>query len=153
MGRPVGVTILAVLDFLGAVLCVLGGIGMMVGGGFMATLINQQGSQGAGAGAGIVAALGAALGVFLFISAAIGVLLGWGLWKLKNWARIVTIVLAVLGVVGALLGLATAFIHFSMFVLLVIAIRLAICGLIIWYLLRPDVSAAFQGGQATAASA
>lgn len=152
MGRPVGVTILAVLDFLGAVLCVLGGIGMMVGGGFMATLINQQGSQGAGAGAGILAALGAALGVFLLICAAIGVLVGWGLWKLKNWARIVTIVFAVLGVLGALLGLATAFIHFSMFVLL-IAIRIAICGLIIWYLLRPDVSAAFQGGQATAASA
>lgn len=76
MGRPVGVTILAVLDFLGAVLCVLGGIGMMVGGGFMATLINQQGSQGAGAGAGILAALGAALGVFLLICAAIGVLVG-----------------------------------------------------------------------------
>src|SRR5436853_5283115 len=33
MGRPVGVTILAILDFIGAAFCLLGGIGMILGGG------------------------------------------------------------------------------------------------------------------------
>jgi hypothetical protein len=153
MGRPVGVTVIAVLYFLGAVLCVLGGIGMMLGGGFMATLINQSGGQGAGAGAGIFAALGAAVGIVLLVVAAIAVLVGWGLFKLKNWARIVAIVFAVLGVLGALFGLLGAFSHFGGIILLWTVIRLAINGWIIWYLLQPNVSAAFAGGQAQAASA
>jgi hypothetical protein len=151
MGRPVGVTILAVLYFLGAVGCLLAGILMIVGGGFMATLISQQ-TQASGVGAGFLAGLGAVLGVVIFIFAALYVLLGWGLWKLKNWARIVTIVLAALGIAGALLGLAGAFLHFGMFLLVLTLVRLAICGLILWYLLQPNVSAAFQG-QARTASA
>jgi hypothetical protein len=152
MGRPVGVTILAVLYFLGAVCCVLAGILMILGGGFIATLISQQ-AQGAGVGAGVLAGLGAALGVVILIFAAVDVLLGWGLWKLKNWARIVTIVLAAIGIAGALFGLLGAFLHFGMFLLVLTLVRLAISGLIIWYLLQPNVTAAFQGGQARAASA
>jgi hypothetical protein len=151
MGRPVGVTILAVLYFLGAVCGLLAGIGMILGGGFMATLISQQ-AQGAGVGAGFLAGLGAVLGVVILVFAALDVLLGWGLWKLKNWARIVTIVLAAIGIAGALFGLLGAFLHFGMFLLVLTLVRLAICGLILWYMLQPHVSAAFQG-QARTASA
>ncbi len=153
MGRPGGVTVIAVLYFIGAVLCVLGGIGMLVGGGFMATLINQSGAQGAGAGAGIFAALGAAVGVVFLVIAAIAILVGWGLLKLKNWARILAIVFAVLGVLGALFGLVGAFSHFGTMILVWTVIRLAINGWIIWYLLQPNVSAAFGGGRAGAVAA
>jgi hypothetical protein len=59
MGRPVGVTILAILNFIGAAICLLGGIGMILGGGFIATMLSQQGQGSAGA-AGILAGLGAA---------------------------------------------------------------------------------------------
>lgn len=151
MGRPVGVTILAILYFLGALGCILGGILSMVGGGLAATLGNQAGSQGAGAA--ILGALGAAAGVVILILGALYVLLGWGMWKLKNWARIITIILMALGVAGALFGVVGLLAHFSVFGLVLTVFWLAIYSLIIWYLVKPDVKAAFQGGQAKAAGA
>lgn len=148
MGRPVGVTILAILQFLGAAFCLLGGIGMLVGGGAIATAISRQ----AGAGAGLFAALGAGLGVAFIIAAAICALLGWGLWTLKNWARIVTIILLVIDIGFSLLGLLGTLTHFSLFALIWTLFWVALYGLIIWYLLTPPVKAAFQG-QARAAGA
>jgi hypothetical protein len=150
MGRPTGVTIIAVLDFIGAGFCVLAGLAMMLGGGFMATMMGQQDG---GAGAGFLGAIGAAAGVFFLVCAAVAVLLGWGLLKLKEWARIVTIVLAALGAVGALFGLLGVMGHFAAVAVFFVLIRLAINGLIIWYLLQPHVKAAFQGVQAKAAGA
>jgi hypothetical protein len=150
MNRPVGVTILAILDFLGAAICILGGIGMLVGGGAIATAISRQ----AGAsGAGIVAGLGAALGVVFLVCAAISALLGWGLWTLKNWARIITIVLLALDIGLSLLGLVGTLTHFNLFALIWSVFWIAVYALIIWYLLKPEVKAAFQGGQARAATA
>ncbi|HZI58863.1 MAG TPA: hypothetical protein VFF39_18920, partial [Verrucomicrobiae bacterium] len=91
MARPGGVTVIAVLCFLGGGLLLLGGIGMMAGGGILAGLMNQQGQ--ANPMAGIIASVGAALGVFCLIFAVIEILLGVGLLKLKEWARITTVVL------------------------------------------------------------
>jgi uncharacterized membrane protein (DUF2068 family) len=143
MGRPVGVTILAILNFIGAGLCVLLGLGMMLGGGFIATMLSQQGQGSAGA-AGVLAGLGAAAGVFIIIMGGVSALLGFGLWKLKGWARIVSIVLA--GISGAfqLLGLLGSLAHFSLFAVVWSLFWLAIDALIIWYLLKPEVKAAFQ---------
>jgi hypothetical protein len=145
MGRPVGVTIIAVLFFLGAAFCVLGAIAMFAGGGFIATLISQQGGQGAGAGAGLFAGMGVIIGVVILVFGALYILIGWGLLKLKEWARIVTIVLAGLWALGSLFGLVGVLSHFGVFILFWIVVRVAIAGLIIWYLLQPDVKAAFQG--------
>ena len=60
-----GVTILAILNFIGAAICVLGGIAMILGGGFIATMLSQ-GQSSAGV-AGVLAGLGAAAGVFIII--------------------------------------------------------------------------------------
>ncbi len=149
MGRPTGVTIIAVLDFIAAGFCILAGLGMMMGGGFIASVLSQQ----QGASAGLLAAVGAAAGVFFLVCAAIAVLLGWGLLKLKEWARIVTIVFAALGVLGGLLGLFGVLAHFAAIGVFWALCRLAINGLIIWYLLQPHVKAAFQGAQVRAAGA
>src|SRR5258707_10105257 len=92
MVRPVGVTILAIFNFIGTAFCLLGGIGMILGGGFIATMLSQQGQGSAGA-AGVLAGLGAAAGGFIIIIGGVSALLGFGLWKLKGWARIVSIVL------------------------------------------------------------
>jgi len=149
MGRPVGVTILAILYFLFGLLCILGGIGLLAGGGFMASIINQQGGQGAG----FLAGLGAALGVGYLVGALIELLLGWGLWKLKNWARIITLIFMVIGAVFSVIGLVGTLAHFNVISLVFTLIFLAIYALIIWYLLRADVRAAFQGSRAGAAAA
>jgi hypothetical protein len=153
MGRPVGVTVLAIFDFIGAGICVLGGLGMMLGGGFIATMINQQGGQGSAGAAGIFAGLGAAAGVFIIIIGGVCALVGFGLWKLKGWARIVSIVLA--GISGALqlLGLLGSLAHFNLFAVVWSLFWIAIDALIIWYLLKPEVKAAFQAPQARGATA
>jgi hypothetical protein len=151
MGRPVGVTILAILYYLGALFCILGALGSFVGGGYVATLISQQSSGGGGAG--FLAGAGAVmLGVSCLVAGAIDGLLGWGLWKLKNWARIITIIFAVIGAAFQLFGLLAVFAHFNVMSLVFTLLFLAISGLIIWYLLQASVSAAFRG-QARAASA
>lgn len=144
MGRPTGVTIIAILDFLGAGLCILGGLGMMLGGGFIATLINQQGGQAGAGAAGILAGIGVMVGIFCLIIAAVDIILAVGLLKLKEWARIVTIVLtAIFGALGVL-GLLTSFIHFNLFATIIRVCVLAIQAFIIMYLLKPEVKAAFQ---------
>src|SRR5579864_1297929 len=153
MNRPTGVTVIAILDFIGAAFCLLGGIGMILGGGFIATMLSQQGQGSAGA-AGILAGLGAAAGVFIIIVGGVSALLGFGLWKLKEWARIVTIVFA--GISGAfqLLGILGTLAHFNVLALMWGVFWLAIDALIIWYLLKPEVKAAFrQRPMASAASA
>jgi len=153
MGRPVGVTILAILNFIGAAFCLLGGIGMILGGGFIATMLSQQGQGSAGA-AGILAGLGAAAGVFIIIMAGISALLGFGLWKLKGWARIITIVLYGISAALQLLGLLGSLAHFNAFAVIWSAFWIAVDAFVIWYLLRPEVKAAFQQRpMASAASA
>jgi hypothetical protein len=153
MGRPVGVTILAILDFIGAAFCLLGGIGMILGGGFIATMMSQQGGQGSAGAAGFFAGLGAVAGVFIIIMGGVCALVGFGLWKLKGWARIVSIVLT--GISGAfqLLGLLGTLAHFNLFAVVWSLFWIAVDALIIWYLLKPEVKAAFQAPQIRAASA
>jgi len=153
MGRPVGVTILAILAFIGAAFCLLGGIAMMAGGGFMATLMSQQGGQGSAGAAGLFAGLGAVAGVFIIIVGGVYALVGFGLWKLKNWARIVSIVLLGIGVAVQLLGLLGTLAHFNLFAFVWSVLWIAVDAFIIWYLLKPEVKAAFQGAQARGATA
>jgi uncharacterized membrane protein (DUF2068 family) len=149
MGRPTGVTVIAVLYFIGAGICVLAGIGLMVGGGFVATMMNQQ----QGVPAGLLAAVGAGVGVLCLVFAAVAALIGWGLLTLKNWARIVAIVFAALGALGGLFGMFAILTHFAAIGIFFALCRLAINGLIIWYLLQPHVRTAFEGAQVRAAGA
>jgi hypothetical protein len=149
----VGVTILAILNFIGAAICLLGGIGVMLGGGFIATMLSQQGQGSAGA-AGVLAGLGAAAGVFIIIMGGVSALLGFGLWKLKGWARIVSIVLFAISAVFQLLGILGTLAHFSVFALVWGVFWVAVDAFVIWYLLKPEVKAAFQPpSQARTASA
>jgi hypothetical protein len=149
----VGVTILAILNFIGAAICLLGGIGVMLGGGFIATMLSQQGQGSAGA-AGVLAGLGAAAGVFIIIMGGVSALLGFGLWKLKGWARIVSIVLFAISAVFQLLGILGTLAHFSVFALVWGVFWVAVDAFVIWYLLKPEVKAAFQPpAQARTASA
>jgi len=152
MGRPTGVTILAILNFIGAVFCLLGGIGMILGGGVIASMLSQgQGNAGA---AGILAGLGAAAGVFIIIVGGVSALVGFGLWKLKGWARIVSIVLYGISAAFQLLGILGTLAHFNLFGLIWGVFWIAVDAFVIWYLLKPEVKAAFQSRpMASAASA
>ncbi len=141
MERPTGVTVLAVLLMIFAAFAAFAGLALLVmglGGG--AALQMRGTSTGMSS---MIAGMGALGGVFLLALAAAYVVLGVGLLKLLNWARVVTLVLVGLGLLLAAIGLLTALIHFQVGM---IAGRLIAAGIdvwIIWYLLRPDVKQAF----------
>jgi len=139
MERPTGVTILAVLYFLGAACLGLAGLGFIVGGSAIAAAAAKSG----GPGAALFAAGGAVIGVFCLVFAVAYLVLGIGFIKLQNWARIVVIVLTGIGILFGLLGLMTVMIHMMVFQLVFQLIVLAIEVWVVVYLFKPHVKQAF----------
>lgn len=143
MNRPTGVTILAVLHFLGAGLYVLAGIFFMVGMGIAGAAAGSSDAEGAAGVGGMLAGMGAIAGVVMIVLAIIPGLIGWGLWTLKNWARIVTIVLTGLGLVFIVLGLVGSLMAMEIVSLVMNLCFAALYAWIIMYLLKPHVKQAF----------
>jgi hypothetical protein len=145
MQRPGGVTAIAILDFIGAGTLLLFAIGAFVGGTFLGTIVgravSQSGSGTAGAGLGML--IGAFLGVGCLIFAAVDAALGWGMWTLKEWARIVQIIFAGFGALMQLLGVLTSLSHGRAMGIAWNLIWLGVSGFIIYYLMQPQVKAAF----------
>ena len=138
MERPTGVTILAVLAFICTGLAVLAALVFF----FMGGMLSQM-AESAGMGA-MLAGAGAFVGVIALILAGVYLLVGIGLWKLKNWGRILTLVLVALGLLSAAMGL---FSTLSPFQLGLFVWQLFVCALDIWiitYLLKPHVKQAFS---------
>lgn len=91
-------------------------------------------------------------GLFALAIAILDIAIGWGLWELRDWARTASIALSVLGLIFCLMGGIFLIggidvpylgrIHYTGpgLALIVLAI---VYGLIIWYLMQPDVEAAF----------
>ncbi|MGC1107597.1 MAG: hypothetical protein WA876_13770 [Candidatus Acidiferrales bacterium] len=138
MERPSGVTILAILSFVGAALLLLGACMMFFLGA--AGIAAAAGGRGMG---GPLAALGAFAGVAFLVLAAIYIVNGIGLWKLLGWGRMLTIVLVVIGVIFGLLGLVRAvpIMHVGLIVWQLIV--LAIDVWILTYMFKPHVKQAF----------
>jgi hypothetical protein len=137
MERPTGVTILAVLCFIGAGFCVLGALVFLFGG----TMLSSLGA--AGGGGAFLAGLGMAAAVIFLAIAALYVATGIGLIGLKNWGRILTIVLVALGLLSAAFGLLGALMHFSFGMIIRQLIIAAIDVWILVYLFKPHVKQAF----------
>jgi hypothetical protein len=133
MNRPTGVTVISILYFIGAGFFALLGLVFIVGGAAIAASMAER----TGMPAALVAGAGVFIAVLFLVISAFHVFIGWGILRLKEWARIIAIVLAGLGALGGVFGL----IRFSFMGL----VRLAISGWIIWYLLQPHVVAAFRG--------
>ncbi len=150
MERPLGVTIIAVLQFFGTALMIL--VALALGTGMLRTMLGLSPIASVPrvtllAGAGI---LGATV-VLLF--ACFLVALGYGMWKLRNWARIATMAIEALGAVGAAFGFLWALAHVTVLALLLTSIRLGINLLILWYLSQPHVVRAFGIVQTSSARA
>jgi len=138
MERPTGVTILAVLYFLGAAFLGLAGLGFIVGGSAIAAM-----AKSGGPGAGLFAAGGAIIGMFFLVLALVDLALGIGFIKLQNWARVIAIVFTAIGVLFGLFGLLNVVMHMAVFQLV---FQLLVLGLEVWivtYLFKPEVKQAF----------
>lgn len=127
--RPTGVTILAILAFVGGILSILGALTLLGLGGILA-----------GAGFGGLAVF---FGIYALVWGALALWIGWGFWQLRpsawRWGIILMVIGAVITIVQIPLGysggIASA------------AISVAIDLAVIYYLTTPAVRAAF--GQST----
>lgn len=97
---PTGVKIISILYYILAVITIFVGIVFLIGAGFIAGNIpeSQVLSTIGQAGLTIVSIVAIILGILIF-------LLGMYLWRGKNWARIIVIILSVLGAISALTAL------------------------------------------------
>jgi hypothetical protein len=139
MERPGGVTLLAILNFLGAAAMVCVGLALVLGLGFFGAMAGgrEKGMMMLFAGLGILGA------IFFFVMAVLSAAVGYGMWNLQNWARLISIAFACLGIVGGLLGMMTGIAHLHPFWMMGSIFRMAVAALIIWYLFQPHVKQAF----------
>jgi len=102
----------------------------------------------------VMASVGVVMAIGFFIFALLSALIGWGMLKLKNWARITSIIYSSIGILFCGLGLLLALLHFNPISFIWDGFWLAVNVFIIWYLLQPDVKVVFAGRpQAMAATA
>ncbi len=85
-GRPLGVTIIALLQIIGGLL----GLGLSVIAIMAAAIIP------------IFGFLFLILGVFAALVALVGLIVGWGLWTLKSWAWMIALILNIINIILAL---------------------------------------------------
>ncbi|HXZ80708.1 MAG TPA: DUF2127 domain-containing protein [Terriglobales bacterium] len=134
MPRPAGVTLLAIINWMFACGLVILALGFFVGFRFL-------GAIGAmGMPAELFTAIGTFAGILFLFFAAVEAFVGYGLWNLQEWARVVEIVLFAIHLLFSIPRL--LFPHMAVF-LLPRLVRMAIDGLVIWYLMQPQVRAAF----------
>jgi hypothetical protein len=142
MNRPTGVAVIALLEFFIATLLVLVALSSALGIGLIGAVLSRSPDLAPGfpflAGAGMIMA------VAVPVPAAFLGVLGYGLWNLKNWAWIGTVVLVVLGAIGASFGISWSLFRFRMVGLMVSSVRLGIDLLVLWYLSQAPVRSVFQ---------
>ncbi len=119
MKRPDGVTLIAVWYFLNAFFILLSFcalIAIPVSGAF-SDINDQTGLFWATAGV-------ICLAIFVAVTGIVAALTGWGLLRIRSWARILALILAIMGLFAFPVGT-------------------VISALIIWYLLKEDVRQVF----------
>lgn len=125
--RPIGVVILAALAIITGIFSLCGGFASIFSFG-----IGVVGSL-----FGISEASGLASGFYGLAWGLITILFGYGLWNLRPWARLGTILLQAINLFYAIIAIFTA--PSVPWVSAIIAVA------IIWYLTRPSIRASFAG--------
>jgi hypothetical protein len=138
--RPTGLTLIAVYEGLAAAFLGLIGCALFVGGKVISMLGGAEGLMLPRTGF-LIGTVGG--GIFLGF-ALIHVLAGVGIWSMQNWGRLLAIILAVISLVFAIPGLLLTAMTMHAFFGGFRILRVVICVLIIWYLLKPEIKALFS---------
>jgi len=120
--RPLGITILAILEALVAIVFMIAGFGALAVGGLM-------GVVGLG---GFASLLSYGVGGVLIVIGVLSLIVAWGLWSGLRWAWYVSLALAVLSILIGILLLPGSLLW------------LTIEAVIVYYLTRPHVKAFFR---------
>jgi hypothetical protein len=155
--RPLGVTIIAILNIISGIIMLIFGIGLITLGAVLPTLppsvFNQSQLQGnITAGQApippgpppmalqfLLGGVGIAIGAVLVALAIVSFFVAYGLWKGRGWAWTVTLILSIISIVWNAITIATAA-NFGGIISIIIS------GIIIYYLYRPHVKAYFGKG-------
>lgn len=97
---PVGVMILSILGYIGAVLTLLGGLALIFGASFIASFLAQMIPM---MGAGVTSAWFIILGIIVIALAILDYFIARGLWNGQNWARILVIIFTALSLLSSLM--------------------------------------------------
>lgn len=119
--RPGGITILAILYGLYGAVVLIGGLllflfGSAIAVGFARYFVPI-----------LIGGIAGIIGVFLIIIGLIILIITWGLWNLKEWAWLIAVVFAVIGLL-----------HWPIGTILNI--------IVLWYLFKAEVKVAFKRG-------
>ena len=127
-GRPQGVTVISVLSLIGGSIVTVFGL-------IVTVAVAAMFSRGIGLGKmfGMFAAQFALLGVIVSFGG-LFVIVGWGLWKGAAWAWALEVVLVILGLIIGMITIPY----------LIGLIIMPVCGLILYYLPKPNVKARFN---------
>ncbi len=142
--RPTGVVLIAVYHFLSALFLVFFATALLVGGTLLARFFGS-GDVGPFSMVGIGQAVAVVGGIFFFLFAVVAVIAGYGIWIMREWGRILSIVLAVIALVFSFPGLLMMGLHLHLFFGTYRLFRIAISILTIWYLVQPQIKVLFQG--------
>jgi hypothetical protein len=132
--RPVGVTIIAVLTWIRGSMYALTGLFLLVVGHVSARLVSTMASDPFFET--LFSRVGKALGFGALVIAAAYIVVGLGLWELKNWARAVTVILVCIWLFFGLIGLLRFPTPWHV-------VRILIDGAIVVYLMLPEVKRLF----------
>ena len=144
--RPSGITVLAILHFVIAALVLpSGALWIWVMGLLADPEIAAQAALPANLNeqVALLMRLGKTAGWILIVFGLLKLVSGVGLWKLRNWGRRLTLGLAALAVLLSLPGIADAVAEGDPFSFLLGLLFGVGYGVIVWYLLRPEVKRAF----------
>lgn len=90
MKRPLGLTILCILNFIGSLLEIMGGL-VLIGIGGLGVAY--------GGIAAIFGAFGFLIGIVSVLLGLVGLFVTWGLWIMKKWAWTIAIILQIIGLI------------------------------------------------------
>lgn len=138
--RPTGVTIIAILNIIGGIIMLIGGIALVAIGTFLPNALEQGMGPGMGPGmsTGMFGALGVAMGGIILALGIFSFIVAFGLWTGKSWAWTLTVVLSVISIALNAISLASA--NFGGVVSIIIS------AVILYYLYRPHVKVYFGKG-------
>lgn len=150
--KPLGVKIISVLSFIGSgLLFMLALLFVFVAMAYPSLLESGELEQSFTTeevqqmqALGDIAPVFYAVAVITVLFAMLYLAIGIGLWKGKNWARILTIALSMLWIILSIFGLIFYYSLMDVENIISSVIELILAGLIIWYLIRNDTIVYFR---------
>jgi hypothetical protein len=144
MGRPTGVTIIAILNIIGGIVMIIGGLALVAIGAILPAAFEQGMDSGMmGLPAAMAGAFGIAMGGIAIALGIFSFIVAFGLLKGAGWSWTLTVVLSIISIVLNAVSLVSG--NFGGIVSIIIS------AVVLYYLYRPHVKAYFgKGPKATA---